>query len=65
MRLGKGGGAAAALLRNQFTFWSSRPSRRHFEHNSDRPLLHAFFPRCVMVDGLVKSHRCHPEPVEG
>ena len=25
MRLGKGGGAVAALLRNQFTFWSSDP----------------------------------------
>jgi hypothetical protein len=30
MRLGKGGGTAAALLRNQLTFWSSHPSRRHF-----------------------------------
>jgi hypothetical protein len=30
MRLGKGDGAAAALLRNQLTFWSSHPSRRHF-----------------------------------
>jgi len=29
MRLGKGGGAAAALLRNQLTFWSSHPSGRH------------------------------------
>ena len=25
MRLGKKDGSAAALLRNQFTFWSSRP----------------------------------------
>ena len=30
MRLGQGGGAAAALLRNQLTFWLSHPSRRHF-----------------------------------
>ena len=30
MRLGKGGGVAAALLRNQLIFWSSHPSRRHF-----------------------------------
>jgi len=30
MRLGKEGGAAAALLRNQLTFWSSHPSRGHF-----------------------------------
>jgi hypothetical protein len=30
MRLGKEGGAAAALLRNQLVFWSSHPSRRHF-----------------------------------
>lgn len=29
MRLGKGGGAAAALLRNRLTFWSNRPSRRN------------------------------------
>jgi len=29
MRLGKGGGAAAALMRNRFTFGSSHPSRRH------------------------------------
>jgi len=30
MRLGKKGGAAAALLRNQLTFWSSHPARWHF-----------------------------------
>ena len=30
MRLGEGDGAAAALLKNQITFWSSHPSRRHF-----------------------------------
>jgi len=30
MWLGNGGGAAAALLRNRLTFWSSHPSRGHF-----------------------------------
>jgi hypothetical protein len=30
MCLGMEGGLVAALLRNQLTFWSSRPSRRHF-----------------------------------
>jgi hypothetical protein len=30
MRLEEGGRAAAALLKNQVTFWSSHPSRRHF-----------------------------------
>ena len=29
MRLGKESGAAAALLKNQQTFWSSLPSRRY------------------------------------
>jgi hypothetical protein len=30
MRLGKEGGEAAALMRNQLTFWSSYSSRGHF-----------------------------------
>jgi hypothetical protein len=30
MRLGKEGGEAAALIRNQLTFWSSHPARGHF-----------------------------------
>ena len=30
MRLGKEGGLVAALLRNQFIFWSSHPARGHF-----------------------------------
>jgi len=30
MQLGKEGGSAAALLRNQRTFWSSHPARGHF-----------------------------------
>jgi len=30
MRLGKEGGAAAALMRNQLTFWSSHPPQRLF-----------------------------------
>jgi hypothetical protein len=30
MCLGMEGGSVAALLRNQLTFWSSHPSRRHF-----------------------------------
>jgi hypothetical protein len=30
MRFGKEGGLVAALLRNQLTFWSSRPARGHF-----------------------------------
>jgi hypothetical protein len=65
MRLVKEGGSAAALLRNQLTFWSSHPARGHFEHNSDRPLLHASNSPSVMpeyirprsIQGLDKGDR--------
>ena len=30
MRFEEEGGSAAVLLRNQLTFWSSHPARRHF-----------------------------------
>jgi hypothetical protein len=43
MQLGKGGGTVAALLRKQITFSRFTSQDGIFEHNSDRPLLHAFF----------------------
>jgi hypothetical protein len=50
IELGKKDGAAAALLRNQLTFLSSHPARWHFEHNSNKPLLHAFFDEALYMD---------------
>jgi hypothetical protein len=49
MRVGKKGGAAAPLLRNQLTFWSSHPARWH---------LGAYFrqisPACLFFKMLVE-----------
>jgi hypothetical protein len=50
MRLEEGGGAAAALLRNQLTFWSSHLARWHFEHNPTRLLLQAFFDEALCMN---------------
>jgi len=43
MRLEAEGGSAAAPLRNQLTFCRVTHQEGIFEHNSGRPLLHAFF----------------------
>jgi hypothetical protein len=65
MRLGKEGGSAAALLRNQLIFWSSHPQEGIFEYNSDRPLLHAFFSQCVMVACALQGRCIHPMCIRG
>jgi len=43
MRLGKGGGAVADLLRNQLIFWSSNPSRGHFSAQFNQTSTACFF----------------------
>ena len=50
MRLGKGGGAAAALLRNQLTFCRVTRQEGIFEHNSGKPRLHAFFDEALCMN---------------
>ncbi len=50
MRLGKGGGAVSALLRNQPPFGRVTRQEGIFEHNSGRPLLHAFFDEALCMN---------------
>ena len=55
MRFGKEGGLVAALLRNQLIFCRVTRQEGIFEHNPDRPLLHAFFMCYALIDNWLKS----------
>jgi hypothetical protein len=53
MRLGKEGGVAAHFSEISSPYGRVTRQEGIFEHNSGRPLLHASFSRCFMIDVFI------------